>query len=85
LIDKSALVRLSGSSDAELWVNRVARRAGADLGRDPVWKSDSRPVRARSCGPPSAEYTDLTVLPLDKDFDLIVDVSGQAVERSSVP
>jgi predicted nucleic acid-binding protein len=33
----------------------------------------------------TAEYADLTVLHVDKDFEVIADVSGQPVERLNVP
>lgn len=127
LIDKSALVRLAASQDAEQWADRIGRglicittltllevgfsaRSGADLraatrraplslmpveyltpqmerravevqmlladqGRHPAPAVPDLLVAA------AAELTGLTVLHLDKDFDLIADVTDQPVER----
>jgi hypothetical protein len=127
LIDKSALVRLGGSSDAAEWASRIERglvrvatvtrlevgysarsgpelRAGlrqAPLASMPVEyltpSVEDRAVEVLSLladrgqhRAPSlpdliiaaiAELAGLTVLHLDKDFDLIADVTGQPVER----
>jgi len=127
LVDKSALVRLSASDDAELWVDRLGRgllriatvtllevgfsaRSGPDLrgaSRRPPLSlmpvefmtpaAERRVVevqlmladqgRHRAPSVPDlliaalAERAGLTVLHLDKDFDLIAEITGQAVER----
>ncbi len=127
LIDKSALVRLATSPDAEEWANRVQRglvrittltrlevgysaRSATDLrdslGRPPLASMpveyltpaiEDRAVavqlsladRGQHRGPSvpdllvaaAAELADLTVLHLDKDFELIADITGQLVER----
>ena len=127
LIDKSALVRLATSPDAQLWADRIGRglvhittltllevgfsaRSAADL-RDaahrpplslmpveylaPAMEQRAVEVQAlladqgkhRAPGIPdlliaaTAERADLTVLHLDKDFELIAVVTRQQVER----
>jgi predicted nucleic acid-binding protein len=131
LIDKSALVRLSGSTDAEVWANRIERglvriavvtrlevgysaRSGPDLRtatRRPPLSSmplqfvtpaiEDRAVEVqmllsdrglhRAPSVPdllvaaTAEYSDLIVLHADKDFEVIADITGQAVERINAP
>jgi predicted nucleic acid-binding protein len=127
LVDKSALVRLSASEDAELWADRIGRgllrittltllevgfsaRSGPDLRqasqRPPLSlmpvefltpAAERRAVEIQmlladrgSHRAPSvpdllvaavAERSGLTVLHLDKDFDLVADVTSQPVER----
>ncbi|MGI8720879.1 MAG: PIN domain nuclease [Geodermatophilaceae bacterium] len=127
LIDKSALVRLGESADAQVWAARVERGlmrittltrlevgfsarsgrearlafAGAPLAAMPVeYLTPSVEDRAvevqllladqgqhRAPSIPDlmiaavAELAGLIVLHLDKDFELIADVTGQAVER----
>ena len=127
LVDKSALARISSSSDAELWFDRVERgrvristptllevgfssRSGPDwhrvvegppVGRMPVEyltpRIEDRALQVqgilagrgkhRAPSAPdlliaaTAELATLTVLHVDKDFDLIADVTGQPVER----
>jgi predicted nucleic acid-binding protein len=130
LIDKSALARLSATSDAAEWAARIERglvrittvtrlevgysaRSGPDLrtgfARPPL---SSMPVeyltpaiedraievltlladRGQHRAPSvpdliiaaTAELADLTVLHLDKDFDVIAAVTGQPVERLNV-
>jgi len=127
LIDKSALVRLAVSTDAEGWSARIERglvrittvtrlevgfsaRTGADLRegqRQPPLSSlpveyltpavEDRAVEVQTLladrgqhRAPSvadlivaatAELGHLTVLHVDKDFDLIADVTGQPLER----
>jgi predicted nucleic acid-binding protein len=127
LVDKSALVRLSASKDAELWADRISRgllrittmtllevgfsaRSGPELRegfqRPPLSlmpvefmtpAAERRAVeiqmvladqgRHRAPSVPDlliaavAERSALTVLHLDRDFDLIADITGQAVER----
>ena len=130
LIDKSALVRLGFSPDAEIWANRIqrgmvristvtrlevtysARRAKDARG---VWRSAplaAMPVeyltpavedrahdvqlqlaekgQHRSPSIPdlmvaaSAELGGLTVLHVDKDFELIAGVTGQEMETLQV-
>ena len=127
LVDKSALVRLSSSVDAELWADRIGRgrlriatvtllevgfsaRSGADLReasqRPPLSlmpvecltpAAERRAIEIqmvlaeqgqhRAPSVPDlliaaiAERSGLTVLHLDKDFELIADVTGQPVER----
>ena len=127
LIDKSALVRLSISPDAEEWVARIKRglvritsvtrleigfsaRSGGDL-RDaaarpplslmpveyltPTIEDRAIEVQARLADQgrhraasipdllvaAAAERAGLTVLHLDKDYDLIAEITGQPVER----
>jgi predicted nucleic acid-binding protein len=129
LIDKSALVRLGDSPDAEEWANRIERglvrittmtrlevgfsarsaaQARAAFGRPPI---SAMPVeyltpaiedralevqqllagkgQHRAPSIPdlliaaTAELAALTVLHVDKDFDLIAKLTGQAVERLS--
>ena len=130
LIDKSALVRLGSSVDAEVWANRIERglvaittvtlleagfsaRSAGDLGRAlgsaplasmPVEyltpAAEDRTVEVqrllaergqyRAPSIPDlliaalAELNQRTVLHLDKDFDLIADLTGQPMERLRV-
>lgn len=130
LIDKSALVRLAASSDAQEWVGRIERglvrittvtrleigysaRSAADLRaglRAPPVSAmpveyltpaiEDRAVEVLSLladrgqhRAPSipdliiaatAELAGLTVLHVDKDFEVIADVTGQPVERLNV-
>lgn len=127
LIDKSALVRLATSPDAELWAARIERglvriatvtrlevgysaRSGLDVRaglREPPLAAmpaeyltpaiEDRAVevltllgdRGQHRAPSipdliiaaAAELAGLTVLHMDKDFDLIADITGQPVER----
>jgi predicted nucleic acid-binding protein len=127
LIDKSALVRLCGSVDAEEWVERIGRglaritsvtllevgysaRSGPELrgaARRPPLSlmpvefltpaAEQRAVevqmilvdQGRHRAPSvadlliaaAAERASLTVLHLDKDFEVIAEVTGQPVER----
>jgi predicted nucleic acid-binding protein len=130
LIDKSALVRLGASRDAEEWAGRIqrglvristltrlevgysARSAEdlrADVGRPPLAAMPTEYLtpaiedralavqltladRGHHHRAPSvpdllvaatAELANLTVLHLDKDFELIADVTGQRLERLS--
>jgi predicted nucleic acid-binding protein len=126
LIDKSAYTRISGSRDAELWIDRIERglvrissvtrleigysfRTAAQARREvaspplslmPVeYLTPAAEVRAvelqlmladrgqhRAPSIPdllvaaAAEIATLTVLAVDKDFDLIAQISGQPVE-----
>jgi predicted nucleic acid-binding protein len=130
LIDKSALVRLGASLDAEQWASRMERglvrvttvtrleigfsaRSGENLRAGlrqpplsvmpvecltPAIEARAVEVQAvladrgqhRAPSIPdlviaaAAELSGLTVLHLDKDFDLIADVTGQPVERLRV-
>lgn len=127
LIDKSALVRLGASPDAEDWADRIERglvsvtpvtlleagfsaRSALDLGRalgsaplaampvdhlTPAIENRALEVQRRlaergqhrSASIPdllvaaTAELNRHVVLHLDKDFDLIADVTGQPTER----
>ena len=114
LIDKSALVRLGSSPDAEEWANRVERglvaistitllEAGfsARSAVEPVEyltpAAEDRAVevqrllaeRGQHRAPSipdlliaaAAELNQRTVLHLDKDFDLIAELTAQPVER----
>jgi predicted nucleic acid-binding protein len=127
LIDKSALVRLASSPDAEDWAARIERgliristvtrleigysvRSGPDLRtsfRSPPLSSmpveyqtpaiEDRSIelltlladRGQHRAPSipdliiaaTAELTGLTVLHLDKDFEIIAEVTGQPLER----
>ncbi|MDE0163057.1 MAG: PIN domain nuclease [Acidimicrobiaceae bacterium] len=130
LIDKSALVRLASSPDAEEWASRINRglvristltrlevgfsarsaddlrqiQAGFPLSAMPVEyltpAIEDRAVAVQRAladvgqhrGPSipdllvaaTAEAASLTVLHVDKDFDLIAGVTGQPVERLAV-
>jgi len=130
LIDKSALVRLSASPDAETWIERISRglvhistvtllevgysaRPGPELrtaaGRPPLSlmpvehlapAMEQRAVevqmvladqgRHRAPGIPdlliaaAAERAGHRVLHLDKDFEIIAEITGQPVERLRV-
>lgn len=127
LIDKSALVRLAGSAEEDLWADRIDRglvrittvtrleigysaRSVTDLrsglqdppvSRMPLEYSspaiEDRAVeilllladRGQHRAPSipdlliaaTAELANLTVLHVDKDFDLIASITGQPVER----
>jgi predicted nucleic acid-binding protein len=127
LIDKSALVRLAASPDAELWADRIGRglvcittvtllEAGFSARSGPDLRAAARrpplplmPVESltpaierravevqmaladqgRHRGPAvpdlliaaTAERAGFTVLHLDKDYELIADITGQPVER----
>lgn len=130
LIDKSALVRLGSSPDAQTWADRIQRgllhittitrlevgysaRSGTDLREGlrvppmsellvefctPAIESRAEQVQAlladsgqhRAPSIPdlliaaTAELNDLTVLHLDKDFELIAQVTAQRTERLTV-
>jgi predicted nucleic acid-binding protein len=131
LIDKSALVRLATSPDAQEWADRIQRglvristvtrlevgysaRSADDLRRAlAVPPLSSMPVeyltpaiedraveiqaalaeRGQHRGPSipdlliaaAAELAQLTILHIDKDYDLIAAITGQPVERLSQP
>jgi predicted nucleic acid-binding protein len=131
LIDKSALVRLAASPDAQEWADRIQRglvristvtrlevcysaRTADDLRRAlAVPPLSSMPVeyltpaiedravevqaaladRGKHRVPSipdlliaaAAELAQLTVLHIDKDYDLIAGITGQPVERLSQP
>ena len=131
LIDKSALVRLAASPDAQEWADRIQRglvristvtrlevgysaRTADDLRRAlAVPPLSSMPVeyltpaiedrvvevqaaladRGQHRAPSipdlliaaAAELAQLTVLHIDKDYDLIAGITGQPVERLSQP
>lgn len=126
LIDKSAYTRISGSPDAELWIDRIERGLlrMSTVTRLEIGYSFRNAAQARLevVSPPlslmpvehltpaaedravelqllladhgqhrapsipdllvaaSAEIGSLTVLAVDKDFDLIARISGQAIE-----
>ncbi len=130
LIDKSALVRLGSSPDADHWANRIARglvaistvtlleagfsaRSAVELARamgspplaampveylTPAVEDRAVEVQRllaergqhRAASIPdlliaaAAELNQRTVLHLDKDFDLIAELTGQPVERLRV-
>lgn len=130
LVDKSALVRLGDSPDAEEWANRIERglvRIATVTRLEIGYSARSAPqARAAFTTPPisampveyatpaiedraldvllrlagkgqhrapsipdllvaaTAELAGLTVLHLDKDFDLIAKLTGQACERLRV-
>jgi predicted nucleic acid-binding protein len=71
LIDKSALVRLAASPDAAEWAGRI------DRGQHRIPSIPDLIIAA------TAELAGLTVLHLDKDFEVIAQVTGQPVERLS--
>ena len=127
IIDKSALVRLGNSPDAEVWANRIERglvriatvtllevgyaaRSGTDLAallstspvsampveysapaiEDRALEVQRRLAERGHHRAPSipdlliaaaAEINHHTVLHVDKDFELIADLTGQTVER----
>lgn len=127
IIDKSALVRLGNSPDAEVWANRIERglvriatvtlleigysaRSGSDLTtllaaapvsampveysvpaiEDRAMEVQHRLAERGHHRAPSipdllvaasAEINRRTVLHLDKDFELIADLTSQTVER----
>jgi predicted nucleic acid-binding protein len=127
LIDKSALVRLANSPDAEEWAGRIERglvrittmtrleigysartaaQARSVFGTPPISMMPvehltpaiedralevqlllAKPGRDRAPSIPdlliaaTAELARLTVLHLDKDFDLIAELTGQDCER----
>lgn len=129
IIDKSALVRLGASPDADVWANRIERglvhitaitllevgysaRSGADLesllrtapiSAMPLEYSaptiEDRAIevlqrlaeRGQHRAPSipdlliaaTAEINNRSVLHLDKDFELIADMTGQPVDRLS--
>ena len=131
LIDKSALVRLAASPDAQEWADRIQRglvristvtrlevgysaRTADDLRRalavpplsampveylTPAIEDRAVEVQAtladrgqhRAPSIPdlliaaAAELAQLTVLHIDKDYDLIAGITGQPVERLSQP
>ena len=131
LIEKSALVRLATSPDAQEWAGRIqrglvristvtrlevgcsARTAGDLRNALAVPPLSSMPVeyltpaiearavevqaaladRGQHRAPAipdlliaaAAELAQLTVLHIDKDYDLIADITGQPVERLSQP
>lgn len=131
LIDKSALVRLATSPDAQEWADRIQRglvristvtrlevgysaRTADDLRRalavpplssmpveylTPAIEARAVDVQAaladrgqhRAPSIPdlliaaAAELAQLTVLHIDKDYDLIAGITGQPVERLSQP
>jgi predicted nucleic acid-binding protein len=131
LIDKSALVRLAYSADADRWAGRIQRglvrittvtrleigfsaRSGLDIREagsqaplasmpveylTPAIEQRAEAVQAllgdrgHHRGPSvpdlliaaTAELTGLTVLHIDKDFDLIAEITGQPVERLLLP
>jgi predicted nucleic acid-binding protein len=86
LIDKSALVRLGECRDSAEWAERIER----GLVRITTVTLLEVGYSARSADdmgdqfdlPPAiAERAQLTVLHLDKDFELIAEITRQAVER----
>lgn len=127
LVDKSALVRLAHSPDADHWQVRIARglvhissitllEVGFSARSASSWvelqntppvsdlpvesitpRTESRALEVqhaladrgthRGPGPADlliaaiAELSDLTVLHVDKDFELIADITGQPMER----
>ena len=127
LVDKSALVRLGESPDAEVWANRIERGLVriATVTRLEIGYSARSPAQARAgfTTPPisampveyltpaiedralevqlmligkgqhrapsipdlliaaTAELAGLTVVHLDKDFELIAKLTGQPIER----
>src|ERR1700689_1204539 len=96
LIDKSALVRLAASPDAAEWATRIERglvrittvtrlETGYSARSGPELRADRGQHRAPSVPDliiaAAAELAGLTVLHLDKDFDLIAEITGQPMER----
>ena len=130
LVDKSALVRLARSADADAWIDRIQRglvrvstvtrlevgfsaRSGAEHrsneARPPLALMpteyltpaiEDRAVQVqgalaergyhRAASIPdllvaaTAELAQLTVLHLDRDYELIADVTGQPIERLNI-
>ena len=91
LIDKSALVRLNASPDAAEWAARVERglvRIATITRLEIGYSARSGPEFRAGLRQPliigaTAELAGLTVLHLDKDFEIIAAVTGQPVERLS--
>ncbi len=73
LVDRSAYVRLGDGPDAPEWAERIER----GLVRIAIVTRLELGFSARS----AAELGGLTVLHVDKDFDLIAEVTGQPMER----
>ena len=81
IIDKSALVRLGDSPDRGTWAQRIERglvRITAALAAQGRHRTPSIPDLLVAA---VAEQARLTVLHLDKDFELIAEVTGQPVRR----
>ncbi len=86
LIDKSALVRLGESPDAGEWASRIQRGLAVEVlalladhyGRHRAPSIPDLIIAA------TAELAGLTVLHLDKGFELIAEITGQPAERLSV-
>lgn len=87
LVDKSALVRLPASADAEEWSKqiecglvRISSSTRLEVGCSARSATDL-PASIQSA---TAELAGLTVLHVDKDFDLIAGVTGLDTERLRV-
>jgi predicted nucleic acid-binding protein len=90
LIDKSALVRLAISPDAETWADRIHRGlvrittvTRLEVGYSARSGPDLRqpPISAMPVEYLTPELAGLTVLHHDKDFELIATITGQATEQ----
>ena len=81
LVDKSALVRIPQSHEATVWSDRIERglvRISAITRLEIGYSARSGvELRAGATSPPIV----LTLLHLDKDFDLIASLTGQPTER----
>ncbi len=87
LIDKSALLRLASARDASIWAERLERglirvatvkKLLANQGRHRAPSVADLLVAA------TAELAGLSVLHLDKDFELIAEVTGQPLQHLEV-
>ena len=88
LIDKSALVRLDKAPDAADWAERISRglvRISTVTRLEVGWSvrtpADARAAFRMSPLSATAELAGLTVLHVDKDFDLVAEVTGQPTQR----
>lgn len=91
LIGKSALVRLTGSPDADDWAGRI-EQGRVRITTVTRWRSATPPARSgpadwampASGAGNAGGVPGLTVLHCDKDFDLIAAFTGQPAERLTV-
>jgi predicted nucleic acid-binding protein len=101
LIDKSALVRLGESRNIDQWANRIdlpvssmpIENSSPAIERRAVALQNLLAVGGQHRAPSvpdlliaaTAELASLIVLHLDKDFELIADLTGQPLERLDQP
>lgn len=80
LIDKSAIVRLHRAVNASEWADRIER----GLVRICTVTRLEVGLSARSASDRRSLLAELTVLHLDKDFELVAAFTGQPVERLEI-